>query len=82
MPEIRFRDPPITALLASIAHSIRKIRELDTELAKGFLEMIETNFENQWSDFSPNDRQRATVWMQFIHRLVDGDIDIFVPKKD
>ena len=71
MAHVGVRDEALLALLDSIAETIKKIRELDTELAKGFLEMLETYFENRCTDFSPQDRQRATVWMQLVHRLVE-----------
>ena len=71
MSKIVFSDPPVIALLTSIAKAVRKLSELDTELGKGFLEIVEAHYKSKLADLSPSDRQRATVWMQSLQRFVE-----------
>ena len=67
----RSPDPVILAFLSSTAFAVRKISQLDDELGRGLLELIEEQFTAQSADFEPDDQRRATTWIQLVHRMVE-----------
>lgn len=67
----RSPDPVIVAFLTNTAFAVRKMAQLDDELGRGLLELIEEHFTARSADFEPADQGRAGVWIQLVHRLVE-----------